>query len=71
MEIIKTKLNSDKENVLKELDRYSSKWEHVKFNTLSGTLSSISVDDLEIYLTEFNKMNEEWTSIKIRIDQLM
>lgn len=67
---MKNKLNCDKENILKELNHFASKWEQVKFNSLSGTLASISIDDLEIHLTEFNKIYEEWSVFKSKIDKL-
>lgn len=70
MEIIKTKLNSDKENVLKDLDRFSSKWDQVKFNSVSGTIASISLEDLEKYFTEFKEIIEEWNFMKIKIEKL-
>lgn len=71
MEIMKTKLSTDKENISKELDRFASKWEQIKFNSLSETLASTSISDLAEHLTEFNKISEEWTTIKGRVDKLM
>lgn len=68
--MMKNKLSCDKENLLKELDLFASKWEQVKFNSLSGTLASISIEDLEIHLTEFNKIYEDWTVFKCKIDKL-
>lgn len=67
---MKTKLNTDKENLLKEMDRFSSKYEQIKFNSLSGTLAGGSVDNLAIHLTEFNQINEEWAIAKNKINKL-
>lgn len=65
---MKTKLSTDKENIVKELDRFVSKWEQVKFNSISGTLAGSSLDALATHLMEFNKINKEWCSIKNSIE---
>lgn len=68
---MKTKLATDKENMLKDLERFSSKWEQIKFNSITETLAGSSIEQLSNHLMEFNKIKEEWETIRSKIDALM
>ncbi|XP_018579489.1 cytoplasmic dynein 2 heavy chain 1 [Anoplophora glabripennis] len=63
METIKTTLNIEKENLVKEIERFSAKWEQVKPRPHSGEIIDSSMINLHNQLLEIKEKRNEWSAI--------
>lgn len=71
MEMVTTTLNIEKENLEKEIERFSAKWEQIKPKPYTGTISASSIDELAEQLKEIKNKKEEWVNINSKKDKLL
>lgn len=71
METIKTTLNIETENLVKEIERFSAKWEQVKPRPHSGEIIDSSITNLHNQLVEIKEKRNEWLAIIEKKNKLM
>ncbi|KAJ8913453.1 hypothetical protein NQ315_013832 [Exocentrus adspersus] len=71
METIKTTLNIEKENIVKEIERFSAKWEQVKPRPHSGEIVDNTMNNLYNQLLEIKDKRNEWLTILEKKEKLM
>lgn len=71
MEMVKTTLNIEKENLEKEIERFSAKWEQIKPKPHSGAISGSTIDELVDQMREIGNKKTEWIEVKIKKDKLL
>lgn len=71
METIRTTLNIETENLVKEIERFSAKWEQVKSRPHSGEIIDSSMTNLHNQLIGIKEKRNEWSTIIEKKDKLM
>lgn len=70
MDIIKTTLNVDRENLDKDIERFNAKWEDMNPRPHSGEIFSSSLQDLVKHLNNIKNKRVEWTEIEAKRNML-
>lgn len=71
METIKTTLNIEKENLIKEIERFSAKWEQVKPKPHSGEIIDSTMINLHNQLLEIKEKRNGWAAIIEKKEKLL
>ncbi|KAJ8926452.1 hypothetical protein NQ314_021241 [Rhamnusium bicolor] len=71
METIKTTLNIEKENLDKEIERFSAKWEQIKPKPHSGEIIDNTIDNLHNQLLEIKDKRTEWNTILEKKEKIL
>lgn len=71
METIKTTLNIASENLLKDVERFSAKWEQAKPRPSSGQLMSEDFKNLQNHLENIKEKKNQWQDLMEQKNKLM
>lgn len=71
METFKTTLNINTENLMKDVERFSAKWDQVKPRPSSGQIMSESFKDLQQHLQDIKGKREQWQEVLEQKRKLM
>lgn len=71
MESFKATLNVNSENLLKEIERFSAKWDQIKPRPSSGQIMSDSFKDLQHHLQNIKGKRQQWQEVLQQKQKLM
>lgn len=71
METIKTSLHIESENMEKEMERFSAKWEQTKPRALSGEIAEKNTEELYKQLQNMKEKKMQWEEIIQAKNKLM
>lgn len=71
IETFKTTLNITSENLLRDIERFSAKWQQIKPRPSSGQIMSDSFTDLELHLKNIKEKREQWREVTQQKQKLM
>ena len=70
MATIKTTLNIESENLDKEIERFSAKWEQIKPKPHTGQIADQNIDELHKQLTGIKEKKEQWHELMLKKEKL-